>query len=83
MEAEWYSVEDGAGDAVVKAVDVGVGVLAITYVVRSEADTNSSEPDPTDGWKPSEYTPSEEVEAVSLWVERGVKSERSDDMQTS
>ena len=37
-----YLVELGTRDAIVNAVDVGVGVLAVTYVVPSEVDKNMS-----------------------------------------
>ena len=39
---EAYSVELGARDAIVNAVDIGVGVLAVMYMVPSEVDKNKS-----------------------------------------
>ena len=82
LGTEAYSVvELGARDAVVNVVDVGVGVLAVTYVVISEADKNTSELDSIGGWSSVALPASENVLATSLRLEeRTVKSE---DGQTS
>ena len=42
VSTEAYSVEPGARDAIVNAVDIGIGVLAVTYMVPSEVDKDMS-----------------------------------------